>query len=319
MPLTLEQFATEHLPKLGLPWPMPPAPVEVKAKPHLPRLPVRLVLWNVYGTLLNVPGGELWFDDPRDGLFNAMLPALGKTLQAFKMWQSMSRKPGDPAEQLREMYLRTLTQVKFAGSGGEKHPEVSSERIWEEIVNKLFKKDYQIDVGTYGPQPEFVRKLAYFFHASLQGCGAYPGALDAVKAVEAAGLPQGLFGDGQTFTPTQVVKAMRADDPAFEVGRYFPANLVVLSVERKARKPSDTMFKAAVDAARARGVSPGDILHVGSSMARDLIPAKKLGMKTALFAGDKASLAATADQMRDPAAKPDALLTELPQIADVVG
>ena len=319
MPLTLEQYATEHLPKLGLPWPLPPEPQPVKAKPHLPRLAVKLVYWNVYGTLLNVPGGELWFDDPRDGILNAMHPALGKTLQAFKMWQSMSRKPGDPAEQLKEMYLRTLTQVKMAGSGGEKLPEVASERIWEEIVNKLFKKDYQIDVATYGPQPEFVRKLAYFFHASLQGCGAYPGAADAVKAVEAAGLAQGLFGDGQTFTTAQVAKAFKADDPGFEVGRYFPASLVVLSAEKKARKPSDTLFKAAVDAAAARGVRPADILHVGSSVARDLVPAKKYGMKTALFAGDKHSLVATADQMKDAATKPDALLTELSQIADVVG
>jgi FMN phosphatase YigB (HAD superfamily) len=290
----------------------------VKAKPHLARLPVRLVLWNVYGTLLNVPGGELWFEDTRDGVYNAMHPALSKTLQTFKMWQSMSRKPGDPAEQLKDMYLRVLTQMRMAGTA-EKYPEVASERVWDEIVNKLFKKDYQIDAATYGGQPEFVRKLAYFFHASLQGCGAYPGAVDAVRAVEGAGLPQGLLGDGQTFTTTQLTKAMRADDPGFEVGRHFPAGLVVLSADKKARKPSDTLFKAALEAAAGRGVRPGDILHVGSSMARDLIPAKKHGMKTALFAGDKNSLAATGDQMRDPATKPDVLLTELPQIADVVG
>src|SRR5437870_12856112 len=123
MPLTLEQYATEHLPKLGLPWPAPPTPKPVKAKPHLARLPVKLVLWNVYGTLLNVPGGELWFEDPRDGVFNAMHPALSKTLHTFKMWQSMSRKPGDPAEQLKVMYLNVLTQLKMAGTA-EKYPEV---------------------------------------------------------------------------------------------------------------------------------------------------------------------------------------------------
>ena len=319
MPLTLEQYATEHLPKSGLPWPAPPEPTPVKAKPHLTRLPVKLVLWNVYGTLLAVPGGELWFEDPREGILNAMHPALSKTIQTFKMWQSMSRKPGDPADYLKEMYTRTLTQMRMTGSGGEKLPEVASERVWEEIVKKLFQKEYQIDAALYGPQPEFVRKLAYFFHASLQGCGAYPGALDAVRAVEGAGLAQGLLGDGQTFTTTQVAKAMKADDPAFEVGRYFPAALVVLSAEKKARKPSDTLFKAALDAAMARGIRPADILHVGSSIPRDLAPAKRHGMKTALFAGDKNSLVATPDQLKDPATKPDVLLTALPQIADVVG
>ena len=42
-------------------------------------------------------------------------------------------------------------------------------------------------------------------------------------------------------------------------------------------------------------------------------------MKTGLFAGDKASLQATSEQMRDPTTRPDVLLTELTQIADVIG
>jgi len=42
-------------------------------------------------------------------------------------------------------------------------------------------------------------------------------------------------------------------------------------------------------------------------------------MKTALFAGDKASLQASADQLKDPHLRPDVLITELGQIAEVVG
>src|SRR5205823_5910163 len=62
MPLSLEQYAA-WLDKRDLHWPAPPAPDPVKAKPHLVRLPeVRAVLWNVYGTLLNIAGGELWFE-----------------------------------------------------------------------------------------------------------------------------------------------------------------------------------------------------------------------------------------------------------------
>ena len=39
------------------------------------------------------------------------------------------------------------------------------------------------------------------------------------------------------------------------------------------------------------------------------MPAKRLGMKTALFAGDKASLQATPEQFKEPASRPDVLLT----------
>jgi hypothetical protein len=51
----------------------------------------------------------------------------------------------------------------------------------------------------------------------------------------------------------------------------------------------------------------------------DLVPAKRLGMRTALFAGDRESLQASKEQLKDPAMRPDALLTELPQIAELVG
>jgi hypothetical protein len=41
-------------------------------------------------------------------------------------------------------------------------------------------------------------------------------------------------------------------------------------------------------------------------------------MRTALFAGDKASLQATPEQLKDPASRPDVLLTALDQILEVV-
>jgi hypothetical protein len=42
-------------------------------------------------------------------------------------------------------------------------------------------------------------------------------------------------------------------------------------------------------------------------------------MKTGLFAGDKGSLQATPEQLKEPASRPDVLLTKLTQITDVVG
>jgi hypothetical protein len=41
-------------------------------------------------------------------------------------------------------------------------------------------------------------------------------------------------------------------------------------------------------------------------------------MKTGLFAGDKTSLEATQEQLAKPTSRPDVLLTELTQIAEVV-
>jgi predicted HAD superfamily hydrolase len=132
------------------------------------------------------------------------------------------------------------------------------------------------------------------------------------------GVANGLLADGQCFTPAQIHKALREQDPEFDVNAVFPLGLRVISADRKARKPSDTLFRAAVDALAARGLKPANALHVGSNVARDIVPAKKFGFRTALFAGDRNSLAATADQLKDPQTRPDVLVTELTQILDVI-
>lgn len=311
MPLTLEQYVERLAGRTDLPWPAAPKVEPVKAKPHLAQLPVKAVLWTVYGTLVAVPQGELLFEHPHDFVTDA---ALDKTIKEFKMWNSMSRKPGKPSEYMRELYNKAYTTLRLTGGG-----EVQSERIWDDIVKKLLQKEYQFDAGVYGSVNEYVKKIAYFYHASIQGAGAYPGAAEAVKMVAEFGRAQGLLADGQCFTPGQLQWCFRRRDPDFDVNRYFPPSLRVLSADKRAKKPADALFKAAAQAVGERGLRPADVLHVGSSLPRDIAPAKKHGFRTALFAGDKNSLVATPEQLKDPATRPDVLLTELTQVIDVIG
>ena len=147
MALTLEQYATYLDSRRDLPWPAAPDVDRPKAKPHLVRLPeVRAVLWNVYGTLLAIPGGDLVFEHPTAFIMNN---ALDRTIQEFKMWASMSRKPGQPSEYLIQIYRQILTE-QSVGPGGERHPEVAAERVWEAILKRLLQKDYKFDAGFFG-------------------------------------------------------------------------------------------------------------------------------------------------------------------------
>lgn len=311
MPLTLDQYVCDYLPGRGLPWPAAPAAVPVKARPSVERLPVRAVLWTVYGTLVAIPGGELAFEADIEFVTDA---ALEKTIHEFKMWNSMSRKPGAPSAYMKELFKKAYDIVRLTGGG-----EVRSELIWDDIVKKLMTKEYTFDGGLYGPQTEYVKKIAYFYHASIQGAGCYPGAADALRLVADAGKKQGLLADGQCFTPAQLRKCLKDQDPAFDPAFALAPDLRVLSAEHKVKKPSEELFRAAVAACRAKGIAPDEVLHVGSSLTRDIGPAKKVGFRTALFAGDKSSLQAKADQLNDPHLRPDVLLTELTQIAEVVG
>jgi FMN phosphatase YigB (HAD superfamily) len=316
MPLTLEQYAT-WLDGRDLPWPAPPKPDPVKAKPHLTQLGgIRAVFWNVYGTLLAVPLGEPVFEHPQPFV---MSMAMEKTIAEFKMWASMSRKPGAPSEYMLHLYRSQLDEQRLAPSPGEKHPEFLSERLWEGLIKKLFQKDYTFDAGFYGSLNEYSRKVAYFFHASLQGTACYPGAAAAMKTVADAGLMQGLCADGQSFTPVQLQRGLDAEGGGLRLDAVIPSELQVLSWEAKCKKPSDRLFQTALDRLEKHDIGPAEVLHVGSRIDKDIAPAKKLGLRTALFAGDRNSLAATPDQLKDPATKPDVLITDLAQIAEVIG
>jgi FMN phosphatase YigB (HAD superfamily) len=317
MALSLEQYATWLDGRHDLPWPAPPTPEPPNAQPHLKRLRgVRAVLWNVYGTLLAIPLGELVFEHPTSYV---MTMALEKTIAEFKMWTSMSRKPGAPSEYMGHIYGSILAEQRMAPSPGEKYPEVLAERVWEGVLKKLFAKEYNFDAGFYGSLNEYSRKIAYFFHASLQGTAAYPGADRALRSVADAGLIQGLCADGQCFTGLQLQRGLGRLDAHLRFDDLVPESLRALSHNVRARKPSERLFQHAVDALAARGIEPREVLHVGSRLARDIAPAKKLGLRTALFAGDRASLDAPIDLVNQKSLKPNVLLTDLSQIADVIG
>jgi FMN phosphatase YigB (HAD superfamily) len=316
MALTLSQYAT-YLDSRDLPWPAPPEVVRPRAKPHVVRLPeVRAVLWNVYGTLLAIAGGEVYFEHPQKFIMDT---ALDKTIHEFKMWGAMSRKPGQPAEYMRSIYDGVLIEQRALTGNAERYPEVAADRLWEAILKKLFQKDYEFDARFYGSLNEYSRKVAYFFHASLQGTRCYRGAAEALRYVHEAGLVQGLLADAQCFTATQLQRGLTAQDPDADLDAWIDPTLRILSYEVRGRKPSERMFRRALGALEGRGIPPDQVLHVGSRIPLDLAPAKRAGLRTALFAGDRDSLQATPEQLKEPAGRPDVLLTKLKQIADVVG
>lgn len=314
MPLTLDQYADLLDGRADLPMPEAPDVEAVKAKPHLPPLPgIRAVLWTVYGTLLNIPTGELRLTSDDDVMMSI---ALEKTIHEFKMWASMSRKPGQPSDYMREIYAKELSSLLMASSQ-EKYPERIAEKVWESILGKL-KKEYRYDTAVMGGTGEYSRKISMFFHMSLQGTGCYANADRVLAELASRGLIQGLLGDGQAFTPTQLRRGLRRQNPGIDFDHVLPPAYRTLSWKVKARKPADTIFLAALESLEAKGVERHEILHVGSSLERDIAPARKLGMLTCLFAGDKGSLAASAERLRDPAYRPHSLITDLAQVAEIV-
>src|SRR5262249_23707724 len=147
----------------------------------------------------------------------------------------------------------------------------------------------------------------------------YPGAAAALSHVADRALAQGLLADGQCFTRAQLRHGLTAQDANANLDELLHEDLCVLSCEVRARKPSERLFRQALSQLAEQGIAPDQVLHVGSRLLTDLAPARRLGMRTALFAGDRTSLQADQKQLNEPATRPDILLTEVSQIAEVVG
>ena len=128
-----------------------------------------------------------------------------------------------------------------------------------------------------------------------------------------------MLADGQCFTPVQLERSLKQQGASAALAEQIPAELRVFSCNVKARKPSERLFKEMLKRLREHGIEPGQVLHVGNSLDRDMAPARRHGMKIALFAGDKHSLQGKAAQLNQPTTRPDVLLTELAQITEVVG
>lgn len=317
MPLTLEQYATWLDGRSDLLWPAAPEVRKPKAKPHLRALAdVRAVTFSVYGTLVGISQGKLVTVHPTAFIQEN---ALEKTIQEFKMWHAMSRKPGKPSEYMGRTYQQLLDEAQMArASGSEKHPEIRCDDVWERIVKRLMKNDYTFDVGFYGSLNQFCERIAYFFHASLQGTGPQDAALPALRSLKKHGLTLGLIADGQCFTTLQLVRALRTQGKIESLGELFDDDLQALSYVVGARKPSERLFRAAVSKLGERGIEPQQVLHVASDVVNDVAPAKRLGMRTALYAGDSDSLVATQEQLAEKSCRPDVLITELAQIPQLL-
>jgi putative hydrolase of the HAD superfamily len=117
----------------------------------------------------------------------------------------------------------------------------------------------------------------------------------------------------------QLRRGLAAQDSAAGVEGLLREDLMALSFEVGARKPALAILRRVMELLAQRGLHPSEVLHVGSRIGQDLVPARRMGMRTALFVGDREAVQATPEQLRDPPSRPDVLLTELSQIADVVG
>jgi FMN phosphatase YigB (HAD superfamily) len=248
-----------------------------------------------------------------------MQVALEKTIGEFNMWNSMTRKPGAPWEYVLPKYRAALQDLELTGGAPpEEFAHVNGASVWRRILDMLGQKEYQYDEGFYGNLDQLSEKIAYFFQSCLQAVEAAPNALQALICVRQNGLEQGLLADAQPFSLIQALRAFGQQTKLPPLNELFDPACLVLSCQVGVRKPSPTLYDTCLQRFAEKGIQPGEILYVGNRLQSDLAVAKQLGMKTALYVGDKLSLKASSSEIKHKELRPKRLLTDLMQISKIV-
>jgi putative hydrolase of the HAD superfamily len=274
------------------------------------------VLWDIYVTLLALSVGDL---ESSLAQKETMLGAFKVTAKEFGLEPFLE---GDPAETLLKLYVREIEKThRRKRSHGVVSPEVKIELIWLRILRKLESSGYEPKADEDGTGLELALKIAYLFDDMYQTKVLYPSAFQTLEAVKELGLRQGIISNAQFYTPIALRMLLRreekrVDDP---LRQLFDRHLILFSYRLGVSKPNPLAFELARSRLKAMGVKPSRVLYVGNDVLNDMIPARRVGFRCVLFAGDAQSLTLREDRAECAGFRPDAVIKSLPQLLRIIG
>jgi FMN phosphatase YigB (HAD superfamily) len=296
----------------------PLAPLPTGEEPVLPKLPgIRAVVFDVYGTLLASASGDisLTTESSRGAAgIDALQAVFGEpSASAPGVTPGTRFTPGADADGSPAAsrlfndeivkHLHAAIHAAHAESQSE-HPEVDIVEIWKRVLAKL---------SIAGTEAQ-VRRLAVEFECRANPIGPMPGLAETLSGLHHAGIELGVISNAQFFSPIAIAAMSGRSLEAWG----FDPDLCIWSYQHGEAKPGVALYERSAQAFAARGLAPHEVLFVGNDLRNDIWPAQAIGMKTALFAGDARSLRWRRDDQRLVEVRPDAVVTDLRQLLEIV-
>ncbi len=277
----------------------PLEPIPTGQAPLLVKLvEVRAVLFDLYGTLFISRSGEVGTsrETACEEAFAGALEALG------------TQADGPIGQGLRHFFDSIERSHAESRTRGIAFPEVDIVEIWREVLGELTRR------GILQARPwqrADLQRLAVEYEARANPLWPMPGLRECLRSVRDRGMLMGLVSNAQFYTP-EVFPALlggRAESLGFD------PKLQYYSYQHGRAKPGPDLYRIAAEDLRSRGVEPSAVLYVGNDMLNDVLPAHKIGFRTALFAGDRRSLRLREGDPQVDGLSPDVVLTSLSQLS----
>ncbi len=222
------------------------------------RRPLRAILWDVYGTLLDSSEPE-----PLEHMRGAGVPALNELLPLLE-WTP--RVP-DAANRVQAAFQRAAASMKAGRARGGNRPEIDVRDAWRHALTKAVRAGW---VRRGGGE---VERLAMLYELRTNPTRPAVGAQAVVAELAARGVRMGIVSNAQFYT----VELLMSWFPTAHGGPFWDADLAVWSWQCGWAKPSPNFFHLAVERVLARGWTPGHVVVVGDRLDNDVLPALRAG------------------------------------------
>jgi putative hydrolase of the HAD superfamily len=282
----------------------PLTPIPTAVSPRLPTLRnIRCVLFDVYGTILVSGAGEVGSGNEAGDiqLYRNALHAAGFTVA-----------PDFGSADAALFPRRIQEEHNRLRSSGIANPEVDIRVIWWDVLNE-WSSSKKV-VGALTPTSALIVALEYELRTNP--VWPMPNLRRALTDLKNKNITLGIVSNAQFYTP---VTLAAFDETAWREG-FFAEEHCAWSWWEKVAKPDPALFTRVLQRLyERRGLLPHEILCVGNDILNDIRPACALGCRTALFAGDVRSLRLREGEPQVHGIRPDAVITDLSQLSQLVG
>ncbi len=275
----------------------PRDPLPTDATPVLrPLAGLRAVLFDVYGTLLISASGEL--------KKRTDLVARAEAVRAAFAAATIAGDIPVPATAAAAALIQIIQEIhERARAAGIAYPEVEIVDVWKHTIARL------IASGLLAPAAERIDvcRLALEYEVRVNPVWPMPGLVDCLDQLRDRSMQLGLVTNAQFFTP-EIFPALLGRTLE-ELG--FHAGLQWYSYRYGRAKPDLWLFEQARAGLSRSGVAASEVLYVGNDVLNDVCPARRVGFRTALFAGDARSFRPRLGDPRVADVVPDLVITDL--------
>jgi len=276
----------------------PLQPIPTDCSPVLRPLPgIRAVLFDVYGTLLISASGEV-------GISRQM----ARQAAFLEALQASGIEASPEAGNYVGLFFDTIEELHAEGRAqGVEYPEVDFADVWQQVLDQLAAR--QLIAGAT-PNRRVCQRLAVEFEARVNPVWPMPGVRCCLEQLASGGWLLGIVSNAQFYTRALFPALLGATAEALGIRR----DLQFCSFEQGVAKPGVELYQRAADKLTSEGIDPASVLYVGNDLLNDVMPAARVGFRTALFAGDARSLRLRKGDPRVAGVAADIVLTDLKQL-----